>query len=235
MISSILFDFGGTLDADGLHWLDRFWVIYEKIGLGHLPKAQIKEAFYWADAQADLDPTMKKAGLREMMERHARWQFEKLGLRDAKREQEAADAFIRPAERILRRNRRVLENLSFAGLKLGVISNFYGNVEILCQEFGYGPYLQVVLDSAVVGLKKPDPKLFSFAVEKLGVVSPAEVAFVGDSFDRDMVPAKSLGMKTYWLLGDQHKTPSRPNEVDVILHSLEDLLNEYKPQPEKAS
>ncbi len=228
MISSILFDFGGTLDSDGGHWLDRFWAIYEKIGLTQLSKPQIKEAFYWADAQADLDPPMKKARLREMMERHVHWQFEKLGLNDPKLEAEAANAFIRPSEKILRRNRTVLERLKVMGIRLGIISNFYGNVETLCQEFGLSPYLDVVLDSAVVGLKKPDPKLFELALQRLGATSPAEVAFVGDSFERDMVPAKGLGMQTFWLLGDQRKAPARPTEVDTILYSLEDLLTLLK-------
>jgi len=227
MIHAILFDFGGTLDSDGLHWLDRFYDIYDKNGLGHIPKALVKEAFYWADAQADLDLGMKSAGLRDMMERHVRWQFQKLNLTDNKLQSGIADAFIRPSERILHRNRRVLEKLSHSGLKLGIISNFYGNIETLCKEFGFISFMNVILDSAVIGLKKPDPKLFELALAKLEL--PAEqVAFVGDNFDRDIVPAKSVGMKTYWLLGDQEKTPPLASQVDVILHSLEDLPHEFK-------
>ena len=75
MISAFLFDFGGTLDSDGGHWLDRFYLIYDLIGLGNLPKPLIKEAFYWADEQAEADPGMRKADLRTMMLRHVRWQF----------------------------------------------------------------------------------------------------------------------------------------------------------------
>src|SRR5271167_1969130 len=160
MISSILFDFGGTLDADGLHWLDRFYRIYDDIGLREMSKTLVKEAFYWADAQADLDPGMRSAGLREMMDRHVRWQFEKLGFENNQLHEKAVAAFVRPAERILHRNRHLLERLKHAGLKLGIISNFYGNIETLCREFGFLPYMDVILDSAVVGLKKPDPKLF---------------------------------------------------------------------------
>lgn len=228
MISAILFDFGGTLDADGLHWLDRFWSIYDKVGLSQVPKNHIKDAFYWADEQADVDPFMKKAGLRDMMERHVRWQFQKLGLKNEKLELETANGFIRPAERILHRNRTILEKLSYAGLKLGIISNFYGNVDALCQEFALSPYLNVILDSAVVGLKKPDPKLFELALQKLGVTAPEQVAFVGDSFERDILPAKSVGMKTYWLIGDQDRTPPDPSKVDLILRSLEDLPPLFK-------
>jgi putative hydrolase of the HAD superfamily len=223
MISALLFDFGGTLDADGLHWLDRFYAIYSDIGLPEIPKKLIKEAFYWADEQAELDPGMRSAGLRTMMERHVHWQFQKLGMENRTLEARAAAAFYKPADRILRRNRQVLEKLHQAGLKLGIISNFYGNIDALCQEFSLKPYMNVILDSAVVGLKKPDPKLFALALEKLKCPAD-EIAFVGDSFERDMLPAKSLGMQTFWLIGgDKDLIPPDPSKVDRVIKSLEDL------------
>jgi len=231
MVSAILFDFGGTLDADGLHWLDRFYRIYEQIGLSTIPKDNIKEAFYWADAQADHHPSMSSADLRAMMELHVHWQFEKLKIVDAALEQQAVQAFVRPAERILRRNRHILETLNYAGLKLGVVSNFYGNIEALCREFRYLPFIHGIFDSAVVGLKKPDPRFFEHALARLGIVRPQDAAFVGDSFERDMLPAKSVGMITFWLLGDQRKTAPDPSKVDRILLSLEDLPREF-PAPE---
>lgn len=229
MISAVLFDFGGTLDADGLHWLDRFYTIYNQIGLSEIPKTRIKEAFYWADALAEKDPEMRSYRLREMMDRHVHWQFQKLGLANPALETQAAAAFVKPADRILRRNRQVLEKLNRAGFKLGIISNFYGNMETLCREFAFSPLLKVILDSAVVGLKKPDPKLYQMALERLRLPSgkaglaAEQVAFVGDSFERDVAPAKSVGMKTFWLIGDQEKTPPDPGLVDGILRSLEDL------------
>jgi putative hydrolase of the HAD superfamily len=228
MISALLFDFGGTLDADGLHWLDRFYTIYADIGLPEISKTLIKEAFYWADEQAELDPGMRSAGLRQMMERHVHWQFQKLGLESPTLEARAAAAFITPSERILRRNRHTLEKLHQAGLKLGIISNFYGNIEALCREFRLTPYLNVILDSAIVGLRKPDPKLFALALERLKL--PAEaIGFVGDSYERDILPAKSLAMKTFWLVGDRDLCPRDPSKVDHLLRSFADLPHEIEP------
>jgi putative hydrolase of the HAD superfamily len=215
-------DFGGTLDSDGGHWLDRFWAIYPQIGLTQLPKKNIKEAFYWADLQAETDAPMRSAGLREMTDRHVAWQFQKLGLIDPEKEAMAAAAFYRPSERILHRNRRVLEQLSLAGYKMGIVSNFYGNVDVLCKEALLTPFLNTILDSAVVGLRKPDPAIFQLALSQLKLTA-AQVGFVGDSFERDMIPAKALGMRTYWLIGDTRKTPPQPGIVDVTLLSLEDL------------
>jgi putative hydrolase of the HAD superfamily len=222
MISAILFDFGGTLDSDGQHWLDRFYRIYEQIGLSNLPRETIKEAFYWADAKLEEDPAIRKAGFRLMMERHVRYQFEKLGLNDPAREGEAAAAFYRPCEKVLHRNRGILEKLHHQGLHMGVISNFYGNVETLCREAGLAPFLDVILDSIIVGLKKPDPEIFQLALDKLKRQAP-DVAFVGDSFERDIVPAKAMGMTTFWLASEKNKIPPDPSKVDHILHSLEDL------------
>ena len=123
----------------------------------------------------------------------------------------------------LKRNRLILETLHRAGFKLGVVSNFYGNVEVLCQEFGYSPCLTTVLDSAVVGLSKPNPEFFQLAAERLGLNTP-EIAFVGDSFERDIVPAKSIGMTTYWVIGHTEKKPNDPSMVDGIVHHLGELL-----------
>jgi putative hydrolase of the HAD superfamily len=222
MISSFLFDFGGTLDADGLHWLDRFYEIYRRFGFSHISKPLIKEAFYWADAQADADSAMKTSGFRAMMERHVQWQFEKLGLSDRDKAAELAAAFYKPSERVLRRNYHVLERLRQMDLKLGVISNFYGNVEFLCKEAKLCDFLDVVLDSMVVGLRKPDPKLFQLALERMGAEA-SQTGFVGDSFERDIIPAKALGMRTFWLLGDHRKLTASPPEADHLLYSLEDL------------
>ncbi len=228
MISALLFDFGGTLDSDGEHWLNRFYAIYPDIGLPEVPKPKIKEAFYWADEQASIDPAMRQAGLRQMTELHVRWQFHKLGLHDRQLEVEAAAAFYKPANRILRRNRHVLEKLKHAGLKLGILSNFYGNIDTLCREYSFSPHLDIILDSAVIGIKKPDPRLFALACERLKL--PAhEIAFVGDSFERDIVPAKILGMKTFWLVGDRKLTPPEPAKVDCILRSLADLPHDLVP------
>jgi putative hydrolase of the HAD superfamily len=222
MISSILFDMGGTLDSDGLHWLDRFYSIYKKQGISQVSRDSIKEAFYWADTQAEAHETIKKAGLREMIEQHVRWQFQKLSIENVGLEAQVSAAFWRPSERIMRRNRHILERLSFSGFKMGIISNFYGNIDALCREFGYLPYLSVVLDSAVCGVRKPDPRVFQLALDQLKSTA-AETAFVGDSFERDIIPAKSLGMTTFWLVGDQPKTPPLPGQADFLLRSLEDF------------
>jgi putative hydrolase of the HAD superfamily len=227
MISAILFDYGGTLDSDGGHWLDRDYHTYHQIGLGNIDKTLIKEAFYWADEQAAKDSAILTAPYRTMMEMHFHWQFQKLRLNDPGKEAQAVANFVRAAERVLHRNRKTLETLKLAGYRMGVVSNSYGNIETLCREFGYNQFVDVFIDSRVEGVSKPDPKIYTLAAERLRVV-PGKILMVGDNFDRDILPAKSLGMKTAWLVGDTKRTPPDASKMDLKLRSLEELPYQLK-------
>lgn len=219
MTSAILFDFGGTLDGDGLHWLDRFRAIYARYEALAVDPDRLKEAFYEADRLLEADPTVGVCGYREMMRRHARLQLRYLGLdADGLADRLAAD-FAGPAERALARNRRVLQQLWASGYRLGVLSNFYGNVATLCQEAGLTPFLDVILDSAVVGMRKPDPRFFAKALDGLGVAA-RETAMVGDSFDRDIRPARALGLRTYWVAPGRRAECPDPALVDGILDDV---------------
>jgi putative hydrolase of the HAD superfamily len=87
-----------------------------------------------------------------------------------------------------------------ADLKLGIVSNSDGSVEeglassAICQ-VGPGPGVPVrtVIDSAVVGVAKPDPRIFDFALPALGL-DPVEVIYVGDSVKYDVRAAQAAGM-----------------------------------------
>jgi putative hydrolase of the HAD superfamily len=190
--------------------------------LGQIDKSAIKEAYYWADRQAENDPAMRVAPFRRMMDLHFGWQFQKLNIHNVSKQAEAAEQFTRAAERHLRRNRDVLHTLSLKGYRLGVVSNAYGNVEILCREFGYDDFMTVFIDSIIEKISKPDPKIYQLALERLQT-APESTWMVGDNFERDILPAKSIGMKTAWLTADAKRTPPDPSQVDIVLTSLEQL------------
>jgi putative hydrolase of the HAD superfamily len=79
------------------------------------------------------------------------------------------------------------------GLVTGVISNSNGSIASLMASFGFLPYLDVVIDSGVVGVEKPDPRIFQIALERVGV-APGEAAFVGDLYSIDVVGARAAGL-----------------------------------------
>lgn len=218
---AILFDFGGTLDSDGEHWLDRFYDLYERAGLD-LPRHEIKRVFYSADERCCEDPRVNELGLRPLMRHHVHLQFLGLGLKDPGKERELVDRFCTKTEDILRRNTQLLDCLS-RRYKLGVVSNFYGNVDALCREAELAEYLDVILDSTRVGVSKPSPEIFRIAMEKLGVM-PNETIFVGDSYERDMMPSRQLGMKTVWMKGPNPRLPEGPEMVDRVISNLPQLV-----------
>jgi len=219
---AILFDFGGTLDSDGGHWLDRFYELYEQTGFD-LPGERIKEAFYVSDRQCCNDPKVAPMGLRALMRHHVRLQFAAMNLKDTAKEKEIVERFCSETEHTLRRNAQLLRSLK-PFYRLGVISNFYGNVAVLCGEAGLADSLDVILDSCVIGISKPDPEIFRIALTKLGT-APAQAIFVGDSYDRDIEPARKLGLRTVWMKGPNPRIPDNAELPDFEISSLMELAS----------
>jgi putative hydrolase of the HAD superfamily len=220
MIRAILFDMGGTLDGDR-HWLERFLALYRSYGV-ELPRESIRRAFDEAERRSATDETIASADFRQMIQLHVQWQLAHLGLADPRLEEHLIGGFITPVRKAAAANVRLLAELAERGFELGVVSNACGNVEKLCADFGYIPFLSVVVDSRRVGLCKPDPAIFVHAAEKLGRATN-EILMVGDSFERDIVPAKQIGMKTAWLHEAGSSECSEPSLIDLRLHRLADL------------
>lgn len=216
---AILFDYGGTLDSDGEHWLDRFFLLYEEADL-HVPRPEIKRAFYHADDVCYVDKRVTTLGLRALMEFHVHLQFEALSLVDNGKEKELVDKFCAKSEKFLSLAGRLFNRMR-PRYRLGVVSNFYGNLTSLLKEAELLGLLDVIADSKHVGIRKPDPGIFRFALEKLDL-PPEQVIFVGDSYDRDMVPSGELGMKTVWL-NASHSGASATAKVDACISSLSQL------------
>lgn len=221
MIRAIFFDMGGTLDGDGVHWQDRFLSLYKTFGV-ELPPQTIRDAFDAAERRSVLDETIASSNLAQMIELHVKWQLAHLGLNDADLEQHLIEGFIAPVRQVAAENAQLLATLVERGFELGVVSNGCGNVDQLCADFGFTPFLSLIVDSRRVGLFKPDPAIFLHAVEKLGG-GPGTMMMVGDSFDRDVLPAKKIGMRTAWLEGATARECPDPSLVDLRLHRLADL------------
>ncbi len=81
-----------------------------------------------------------------------------------------------------------------------MVSNFYGNLKSVLADFGILSYFQSVVESAVVGVRKPDSAIYALGVTKMGLPAQ-EILVVGDSYSKDMVPAKAVGCQTLWLKG----------------------------------
>jgi putative hydrolase of the HAD superfamily len=85
-----------------------------------------------------------------------------------------------------------------ARLVTGVISNSNGSIEPLLTSLGFRPYLDHVLDSGVVGVEKPDPRIFRMALDRAGVAAH-EAVFVGDLYSIDVCGARAAGLSAILL------------------------------------
>ncbi|MGA3174272.1 MAG: HAD family hydrolase [Syntrophorhabdales bacterium] len=217
---ALLFDFGGTIDSDGEHWLDRFFSLYEGEGLA-FQRDEIKRAFYEADSACHADAGIPSLGFRSLVNRHVRFQFDALGFRDAKTQGLLVDRFCDRAEHFFSLRTGLFRCLQDR-FRAGVVSNFFGNLEVVLEEAGLAGAFEVVIDSGRVGFSKPDHRIFGLALDRLGL-PPGQVIFVGDSYERDMVPSKELGIKTIWLKGPNPRVPENAPPVDAVITRLAEL------------
>jgi putative hydrolase of the HAD superfamily len=88
----------------------------------------------------------------------------------------------------------VLAQLRARGLDLAVISNSDGRIEADLNASGLGEHFAFVLDSAVVGVEKPDVRIFQLALARLGV-PPAAAVYVGDVYAIDVLGARRAGIE----------------------------------------
>jgi HAD superfamily hydrolase (TIGR01509 family) len=118
------------------------------------------------------------------------------------------------------RTHHALERLRAAGLLLGVVSNSDGRADEALQAAGLRQYFDSVIDSSVVGLEKPDPRIFRAALDALGVAA-GETLYVGDIYEIDIEGARAAGIEAV-LLSASGPAPERSCRT---AQSIDDLVN----------
>jgi putative hydrolase of the HAD superfamily len=87
-----------------------------------------------------------------------------------------------------------LARLAARGVRAAVISNSNGSVRSILAELGLAKYIEFVIDSGEVGVEKPDPRIFRFALERAGL-EPDDAIYVGDLYSIDVLGARGVGME----------------------------------------
>ena len=213
----MLFDFGGTLDADGVYWSPRFHAAYRAAG-GSLDFAAFDPIFKATDEALARLPGIQALGFRAAIEAQSRLLAARLPDRvDA---DALTDRLHTDAVTIVTRNRPILERLR-RRYRLGIVSNFTGNLQPCLEELDLARLFVVVSDSTVVGWSKPDARIFAHTLAALQV--PAQRAWmVGDNFEADIRGAANLGMQTCWLAPAERVAPDGPAPTARI-QSLPDV------------
>jgi putative hydrolase of the HAD superfamily len=114
--------------------------------------------------------------------------------------------------------------LAASGRVLGVVSNAEGQVERDLAETGFAEHLRTIVDSHVVGVAKPDPRIFHIALERLGV-RPSDAVYVGDVPAFDVDGAKAAGIVP--ILLDPHRIHALVDALRIEgVHQLPALMGE---------
>lgn len=231
-IKGYIFDYGGTIDTAGCHWGKMLWHAYER---QHVPVAeeQFREAYVYAERTLGKNPIIQPDyTFRKTLEVKLRIEFDYLldngylnmgnfsttSLRTA-----VLNDLYEQVKAETSRSRGVLMTLR-ENYPMVLVSNFYGNVEVVLNEFQLDGLFQSVVESAVVGVRKPDPRIFELGVEALKM-RPEEVAVVGDSIKKDMIPAHQVGCQTIWVKGEGWtEEPENVFVPDRTIRCLADLV-----------
>lgn len=232
MIKGIIFDYGGTLDSGGDHWSEVIWKAWRK-AMVPASKEEFREAYVWAERElAKTRHILPEHNFLDLLRIKMRLELEELtrikerageNTESFKRHisdwaEETASECYRSAKSWVEKAKPLLQSLK-ERYPLVLVSNFYGNVETVLADFGLDRYFDKVIESAVVGVRKPDPAIFALGVEALGL-RPEEVLVVGDSLTKDILPAESLGCKTAWLKGKgwtkEEDAKSHPTQIAAL-------------------
>ena len=228
-IETVLFDFGGTLDSDGVAWKERFHALYRTEGLD-LSAEDFAPAFYAADdalvgalaPTSTLMETVDALTTNLEVELARRAAGNGAGGIDGAPGKRVASRFLSETSATFARNRPVLEALG-ERYRLGVVSNFYGNLEGVCESSGLAPLFGAMADSQRVGAEKPHPAIFQAALSALHA-APETTVMVGDSLRRDFEGARRSGLSFIWIAPKDVQAAERAVTDDgCILGAVSDL------------
>lgn len=124
---------------------------------------------------------------------------------------------------LLKENKLVLEHLKQNGYPMVLVSNFYGNINQVLKDAGIDGYFEDVIESAVVGVRKPNPAIFALGVCALDLPA-SQVLVVGDTYGKDIIPAHKLGCHTLWIKGLQWEEKKVDESIpDGIIQKLSEM------------
>jgi putative hydrolase of the HAD superfamily len=122
----------------------------------------------------------------------------------------------------------VLAELKRQGYKLGIISNAGDDEDIqnLVDKAMIRPFFDLIISSAAVGIRKPNPRIFELSLAKLDV-KPSQAAMIGDTLGADVLGAKNANLFSIFLTrrADPTTNPAKIETIqpDAVIHTLSEL------------
>ena len=230
-IKGIIFDYGGTIDTNGKHWAEVLWSRYKELNIP-VSKEDFKKAYVHGERTLALNPMIKPShDFYDVLLIKAKIQIEYLieqgllpiSVLTNNYPEEIAKGCYDFAKEVVNNSLFVVKRLAIT-YKLVLVSNFYGNINKVLENFGLLCSFKSVIESAVVGVRKPDPAIFTLGVHELGIEAH-ETVVIGDSFSKDIIPAKTAGCHTIWLKGEGWGESTDDSVPDAIITDLTQLID----------
>ena len=243
MIQAIIFDYGGTIDTNARHWSEVLWEGYQHVGIP-VSKEEFRTSYVVAERALAKHPYIQpkhnfldlltiKCDIetKDLIERGV-WQVS-----DEERKPKSKAVAIYCYEyvlNVLEVSRPIIATLA-EEYPLVLVSNFYGNIETILKDF-HLEYFKHIVESAIVGVRKPDPKIFQLGVDALRNIlgktveelPTKDILVVGDSYSKDIVPATKMGCQTVWVKGigwgDEEVDESIPTHIIYNIKELSEVV-----------
>ena len=221
MIKGILIDFGGTIDSDGIHWFNAFSDAYAMVA--DVPKDLLWDAYVNTERTLGRNPIIKPTDtFCKTLQTKIALQTEYLqskGITITAQDTILDTCYNKVVKHISTVSKPTLERIKLPKV---LVTNFYGNMHTVLAEFGLDHLFKDVIESSVVGVRKPDPEIFRLGVKALGL-EPQETVMIGDNYEKDIVPANSIGCHTIWLSPQSDKGDGSVCHLPEILSYLDSL------------
>lgn len=232
MIKGIIFDYGGTLDSRGVHWSEVLWQGYQQAGVP-VDKATFRTAYVEGErALARERIILPQDDFHQLLLKKVALEISYLPQQPdestrAEWVSRIAEYCDTAARACIDEARPMLEYLH-ERYPMMLVSNFYGNIDEVLRSYGIRHLFKGIIESAVVGVRKPNPTLFKLGIDALEL-EPSEVLVVGDSLRKDIQPAEQLGCQVLWLKGkgwtDEEDQQTHPHTITRVTQVL-DLIRE---------
>ena len=236
-VKGILFDYGGTIDTNGIHWGEFIWEEYRNTGMP-ITKKQFRNAYIHGERTLAKERIiMPDDTVHTLIRKKTAIQFDYLSGQNTTKAicmenaMKIADGCYSKVKSTLETTRNVIETLH-SRFPMVLVTNFYGNMPTVLKEFGLTGYFKDIVESSVVGIRKPDPALFALGIESLGTTA-TETLVVGDSYRKDIYPSCTLGCTTAWLKKkcweeEYEEAGHNPSFIIGSLEELTDIIGQIK-------
>lgn len=238
-IKGVIFDYGGTIDTNGIHWGEVIAAQYKAAGI-NIERELYRNAYVHGERTLAKYPIIAPEDtFHTLLKKKIAIQFEYLREQTQSAQftpetaEQIADGCYRKVKETIATSRAVLDRLA-AHYPMVLVTNFYGNMPVVLDEFGLAGYFKEIVESSVVGIRKPDPALFALGVKALQLPTN-EIVVIGDSYRKDIYPSSTLGSKTIWLknicweeepIADGHAPTAIIGNIEQVPATIADIASQ---------